>query len=272
VRRRKGRSDAFKALEFVLDSRQWRNQCRTRYVEVWRRAPTFFFHVYLAGFRLFLAHGQAYCKRIMSNAKLHNQAQFENERTLVLIKPDGVQRSLMGEIIRRIERTGLKFIAFKFLVPAKSQLIAHYNKDDAWFLSKGKRVVEDRMAHNLPVDKEPIEYGKEIIDLIVDFMTAGPILAFVVQGSEAVAVVKKLTGATEPKTSDVGTIRGDLTVDSYNHSSVQNRAVRNLLHCSESPEEAEREIAVWFKENELIKYKLISERMLYDVNLDGILE
>jgi nucleoside-diphosphate kinase len=103
-------------------------------------------------------------------------------------------------------------------------------------------------------------------------MTAGPVLALVIQGNESVAVVKKLVGATEPKTSDVGTIRGDLTVDSYDHSSVQNRAVRNLVHCSESPAEAEREIKVWFKPEEIVKYRLLQEQMLYDVNLDGILE
>ena len=198
--------------------------------------------------------------------------KFIEERTLVLIKPDGIQRSLMGEILKRIERTGLKFVAFKFLVPNKDQLVAHYNKQEEWFKTKGARIVEDRKLHGLPIEKESLEYGKEIIDLIVNFMTAGPVLAFVVQGNEAVAVVKKLTGATEPKTSDVGTIRGDYTVDSYDHSSVQNRAVRNLLHCSESPEEAEREIAVWFKPEEIIKYKTIQEQMLYDVNLDGILE
>lgn len=191
---------------------------------------------------------------------------------MVLIKPDGVQRSLLGEIIKRIERTGLKFTAFKLLVPNREQLVSHYNKKEDWFIAKGNRVVEDRKAHGMPVEKEAIEYGKEIIDLIVNFMTAGPVLAFVVQGNEAVAVVKKLTGATEPKTSDVGTIRGDYTVDSYDHSSVQNRAVRNLLHCSESPEEAEREIAVWFKPDEIVKYKHLQEKMLYDVNLDGILE
>ncbi len=198
--------------------------------------------------------------------------KFEEERTLVLIKPDGVQRSLVGEIIKRIERTGLKFTAFKLLVPNRDQLVRHYNKQQEWFMAKGTRVVEDRKAHGLPVEKEAIEYGKEIIDLIVNFMTAGPVLAFVVQGNEAVAVVKKLTGATEPKTSDVGTIRGDYTVDSYDHSSVQNRAVRNLLHCSESPEEAEREIAVWFTPAEIVNYKHLQEKMLYDVNLDGILE
>lgn len=198
--------------------------------------------------------------------------KFDGERSLVLIKPDGVQRSLVGEIIKRIERTGLKFTAFKLLIPNRDQLVRHYNKQEEWFKSKGERVVADRKAHGLPVEKEAIEYGKEIIDLIVNFMTAGPVLAFVVQGNEAVAVVKKLTGATEPKTSDVGTIRGDYTVDSYDHSSVQNRAVRNLLHCSESPEEAEREIAVWFTPAEIVNYKHLQEKMLYDVNLDGILE
>lgn len=198
--------------------------------------------------------------------------ELEKQRTLVLLKPDAVQRSLVGEILKRIERTGLKFTAFKFLVPTEDQLVRHYNKDEKWCMEKGTRIMNDRKAHNLPVEKDAMAYGKEIVDLIVKFMTAGPVLAFVVEGNESVAVVKKLVGATEPKSSDVGTIRGDFTVDSYDHSSVQNRAVRNLLHCSESPEEAEREIAVWFTPSEIINYRLVQEQILYDVNLDGILE
>jgi len=198
--------------------------------------------------------------------------KFEKQRTLVLLKPDAVQRSLVGEILLRIERTGLKFTAFKFLVVTEEQLTRHYNKDEKWFKEKGDRVVNDRKSHGLPVEKDAMEYGKEIVDLIVNFMTAGPILAFIVEGNESVAVVKKIVGATEPKTSDVGTIRGDYTVDSYDHSSVQNRAVRNLVHCSESPEEAEREIPVWFGPEEIVKYSTIQEKMLYDINLDGILE
>lgn len=198
--------------------------------------------------------------------------KFEEERTLVILKPDAIQRSLVGEILRRIENTGLKFVAFKFLVPGEEALVKHYNKDEKWFLEKGTRILNDRTAHGLPIEKEAVEYGKDIIGAIVKFMTAGPVLAFVVQGNESVAVVKKIVGATEPKSSDVGTIRGDYTVDSYDHSSVQNRAVRNLVHCSESPEEAERELAVWFKPEEIIKYKTIQEQILYDVNLDGILE
>ena len=94
----------------------------------------------------------------------------------------------------------------------------------------------------------------------------------VVEGNQSVAIVKKLVGGTEPTTSDVGTIRGDLTVDSYALSSIDGRAVRNLVHCSDSPEEAEREMKIWFSEKELIGYRLVGEQILYDVNLDGILE
>lgn len=197
---------------------------------------------------------------------------LHKERTLVIIKPDGIQRGLVGDIITRFERTGLKFTAFKFLVPNREQCLTHYNKDDEWFLRKGKRVVEDLQAQGLPIEKEAIEYGRGIIETIVRFMTAGPVLAMVIEGNQSVAIVAKITGSTEPSTSDVGTIRGDLTVDSYGHSTFQNRAVRNLIHCSESPEEAEREIKVWFSEQEIIAYKTAQERILYDVDLNGILE
>ncbi len=198
--------------------------------------------------------------------------EMHKERTFVIIKPDGVQRGLIGEIIKRFERTGLKFTGFKFLVPTKEQCVEHYHKDEAWFLKKGNRTIEDLKAQGLPVEKDAMAYGKAIIDTIVAFMTAGPVLAMVIEGNQSVAIVTKITGSTEPATSDVGTIRGDLTVDSYGHSTFQSRAVRNLIHCSESPEEAEREIKVWFDEEELIAYKTAQERILYDVNLDGILE
>ncbi len=196
----------------------------------------------------------------------------KKERSLVIIKPDGVQRALMGEIISRFERTGLKFISMKLIVPKAEQCWAHYNKDDEWFMKKGTRVVEDRKTHGLPIEKEAMEYGKDIIQSNVDFFTSGPVLAMVIEGNQSVAIVKKIVGGTEPTTSDVGTIRGDLTVDSYALSSLDNRAVRNLIHCSDSPEEAERELQIWFTKEELIGYRLVQEQILYDVNLDGILE
>ena len=194
------------------------------------------------------------------------------ERTFVILKPDTVQRSLVGEVIKRIERTGLKCTAMQMIVPTEEQLIAHYNKDDEWFLKKGTRIVEDLMAQGKPIDKEPIEYGKDIIRTIVKYMTTAPVVAMVWEGNQSVAVVTKLVGTTEPATSDVGTIRGDYTIDSYAHSTYESRSVRNLVHCSESPEEAEREIAIWFKEFSIMQYTTAQERIMYDVNLDGIAE
>lgn len=197
---------------------------------------------------------------------------IEKERTLILIKPDGVQRSLIGEIIHRVERSGLKIVALKLRVPTREQLVEHYHKDESWFVEKGARIVENRKEKGLPIEKEAIDYGRAIVEQLVAFMTSGPVVAIVVQGNQSVAVVKKLVGATEPLTSDVGTIRGDYTVDSYEHAGVQERAVRNLVHCSDQPKEAEREIGIWFSPEEIIKYRVIAEQILYDVNLDGILE
>lgn len=191
------------------------------------------------------------------------------ERSLVILKPDAVQRSLVGEIIKRFEQTGLKISAMKMFVPTEAQLLQHYNKDEAWFLKKGNRIIDDLKSHNMPVEKEAIEYGKDIIRTIVHYMTAAPVIGMVLEGNQAVAVVTKLVGTTEPSTSDVGTIRGDYTVDSYGHSSYENRAVRNLVHQSESPEEAEREIAIWFAENEIMNYVTAQERIMYDIDLDG---
>lgn len=194
------------------------------------------------------------------------------EQTFVIIKPDGVQRSLVGEIISRVERTGLKFTAMKLLLPKEEQCWTHYNKDEAWFQEKGARIVKELEERGMPVEKEAVEYGKDIVRQLVKFMTSGPVVAMVVEGNQAVNIVKKLVGGTEPLTSDVGTIRGDLTIDSYALAGIDGRAVRNLIHCSDKPEEAQREIKIWFSDQEIIKYRLVQEQILYDVNLDGILE
>ncbi len=197
------------------------------------------------------------------------QKQPHQERTLVILKPDTIQRSLMGEVIGRFERVGLKFTALKMIMATPEQLYTHYNKTEEWFLKKGKRIVDDLTTHGLPVTKTELEYGKSIIDNMVKYMTAAPVVAIILEGNEAVKVVTKLTGSTEPSTSDVGTIRGDYTVDSYGHASFEDRGVRNLLHSSESPEEAEREIKVWFTEDEITNYVTAQERIMYDVDWDG---
>ncbi len=199
-------------------------------------------------------------------------AHPKKERTLVILKPDAIQRSLVGEILKRFERTGLKFAAFKFFVPPAETTWIHYGKNDEWFLKKGTRTIEERQKNNLPIEKEAIDYGKDIIQGCVDLFTCGPVLAMVIEGNQSVAIVKKLVGGTEPTTSDIGTIRGDFTVDSYELAGIDNRAVRNLVHCSDSVEEAEREIKLWFNESEILNYRLVQEEILYDANIDGILE
>lgn len=200
------------------------------------------------------------------------KAHPKKERTFVIVKPDGVQRSLVGEIISRIERTGLKIVALKMLVPTEEQCWKHYDKDEVWFQEKGERIAKQLEGEGIELTKEPIEYGRDIIRQLASFMTSGPVVAMVVEGNQAVAVVKKLVGGTEPTTSDVGTIRGDLTIDSYDICGIDGRAVRNLIHCSDEPAEAEREIGLWMKDDEIIGYRLVQEAILYDVNIDGILE
>ena len=194
------------------------------------------------------------------------------ERSLVLLKPDTVQRSLVGEVIKRFENTGLKISAMKMIVPTEQQLLTHYNKDDAWYQRKGEGIVAELTAQGKEITKEPAEYGKDIIRTIVRYMTAAPVVAMIMEGNKAVSVVTKIVGTTEPSTSDVGTIRGDYTLDSYSHATFENRAVRNLVHQSESPEEAEREIVIWFKDEEIMNYATAQERIMYDVNFDGVNE
>jgi len=191
------------------------------------------------------------------------------ERSLVLLKPDTVQRSLIGEVTKRFEQTGLKISAMKMIVATEAQLLEHYNKNDERYERKGKGIITELTEQGKPIEKEPIEYGKDIIRTVVKYMTAGPVVAMVFEGNKAVAVVSKIVGSTEPATSDVGTIRGDYTLDSYGHATYENRAVRNLVHQSESPVEAEREIKIWFTESEIMQYVTAQERIMYDVNLDG---
>lgn len=196
----------------------------------------------------------------------------KKERTLVILKPDAVQRGLIGETIKRIENTGLKLVALKFITANEDQLWQHYNKDDAWFMKKGERILEERRAAGMSVDKEAIEYGKDIIRALVKFMSAGPVVPMVWEGNQAAGIVKKIVGSTEPLSSDAGTIRGDYTLDSYQLASRDERAVRNLIHCSDPAEDALREIPLWFSENEILQYRLIAEQILYDINLDGLKE
>jgi nucleoside-diphosphate kinase len=201
------------------------------------------------------------------------QEHHSKERTLVIVKPDGIQRSLVGEIIRRFENVGLKVVGMKMLVPTKEHIEAHYTLDPNWRRVTGEKTIESYKKKGLtPPSEDPLAITAVILENLKKYMTSGPVLAMVWQGAHAVKIVRKIGGGTEPLTSDVGTIRGDYVLDSYQMSDTDNRAVRNLLHMSGSVEEANAEISHWFKPEELTAYRVIHEEILYDVNLDGILE
>lgn len=200
---------------------------------------------------------------------------FDNkqEQTLVLVKPDGVQRGLIGESIKRYEKTGLKLIAIKMMVPNKKLALDHYSVDPEWALKTGTKSIEAWKAKGLtPPTNNPVELAETVRKQLVNFLSSGPVVAMVWQGMNAIKVIRKITGGTEPLTSEPGTIRGDYTIDSYRAADVDKRAVRNIIHASGSIEESEKEIKLWFKKEEITSYRLASEAIIYDVNLDGILE
>lgn len=203
-----------------------------------------------------------------------NNQRTSTDQTFVMIKPDGIQRSLIGEIISRFEKSGLKLVAIKMIVPDVPRLTEHYGKSDEWCEAKGQRVIENMLVRGEKPTKEAIEYGRDITHALVDYMSAGPAILMVWEGNRASAVVKKLVGDTEPYKSDVGTLRGDYTLDSYEKANLDGRAVRNLIHCTDpadGPDEVGREIGIWFDKSEILSYRLVSEDILYNIKLSGIL-
>jgi len=196
--------------------------------------------------------------------------ELQKEKTLVLLKPDAVQRNLIGEIIGRFERVGLKIIAMKFVVPTKEQAFKHYVKNEEEIVALGNRSIEGKKKSGVEVKEDPRTLGQQIIDRLVRFLSSGPVVAFVLEGNQAIAITRKIVGSTEPLQSAVGTVRGDYTIDSYVLADNDNRAVRNLVHASSSQFDSGYEIDVWFKKDEIYSYNNVRDRILYDVNLDNI--
>lgn len=200
-------------------------------------------------------------------------AHPKNERTLVIIKPDGIQRGLIGEVIRRYERSGLKLVALKMLIPTEKMVEEHYLLDSEWMMKTGVKNLKAYRDKGLkPPHDDPIKQSEMILKKLKKYFASGPVIAMVWQGAHAVDIVRKLTGGTEPLLSDVGTIRGDYVIDSYKMADDDVRAIRNIVHASGTIEEANAEIRYWFKPSELINYRLMVEAMLYEIDLGGILE
>lgn len=192
----------------------------------------------------------------------------KEERTLALIKPDGVKRGLSGEIVRRIEQRGLKIVAMKMIWATREQIDSHYPKDNAWIHRLGEKSLGTYQKYGIdPVaalgTADADEIGKMVRGWIVDFMVSGPLVKMVIKGVHAVDMVRKLCGNTLPNLADMGTIRGDYSVDSPALANSDKRAVHNIIHASETPEEAEHELKYWFSPEEIHDYKRAEEDIMF---------
>lgn len=195
-------------------------------------------------------------------------SKFKEEKTLVLIKPDGVKRGLIGEIIRRIEQRGLKIIALKMFQATREQIDNHYPKDPKWVSRLGEKTLGTYEKYGLDPIKElgadkPEEIGKMVRSWILDFMTSGPLVKMVVQGVHAVDMVRKICGNTLPNLAEMGTIRGDYSVDSPALANAGKRGVHNIIHASETQEETAHELEYWFSSGEIHEYKRAEEDIMF---------
>ena len=162
----------------------------------------------------------------------------KEERTLIVFKPDAVQRGIVGEILNRFEKAGLKIVGSKMLKPDYDHYFHHYEN----------------------IGKMVSRRGQDAFDVTLEMMNSGPVIAFVLEGIESVSLVRKMVGATEPKSALPGTIRGDYSHMSFAHADKNKVGVPNLIHASGDPEEAEQEIGHWFSESDLYDYESVHEK------------
>lgn len=186
------------------------------------------------------------------------------EKTLIIIKPDGVQRNLIGEIVSRFERAGLKLVAMKMMTANVEMIKKHYTLDPEWMRLVGEKSIKGLLDKGIePISRDPMVIAESVIDRLSKYLTSGPVIPMVLQGGHAVSVVRKIVGSTEPVMSDVGTIRGDFVLDSYQMAMDDERCVRNLIHASGTVNEAINEINLWFKNEEVMDYVLANESIIY---------
>lgn len=179
-----------------------------------------------------------------------------------MVKPDGVRKGLIGEIIRRLEQRDLKIIALEMFQPTFEQIDNHYPKEEWWITRLGTKTLSSYDKYGInPKEALGVETAEEIGPMVrtwlIDYMTSAPLVRMIVEGAHAVDVVRKIAGPSLPYVAEIGTIRGDFSVDSPAIANSEKRAVMNILHASETPEEAAHEIKHWFGEtaDKIFSYK-----------------
>lgn len=183
-----------------------------------------------------------------------------NERTLVLIKPDAILRGIVGEIIKRFERVGMKIVAMKMIQASRETLEKHYFKDEKWMKEKGELY---KKKLRLPEDTDAVKVGRGIMESLVKDMQVSPIIAIVLEGHNAVHTVKRLTGPTNIDEALPGTIRGDFSHDTFELANKSNRPNLTIIHATDNQNDAEKEINFWFSPSEIHSYTKPEESVHY---------
>jgi len=192
--------------------------------------------------------------------------EIAKERSLLLIKPDVLQRQIVGEIITRFERKGFKMIAMKMLNATEEQVGEHYVDEDSYLIEVGEKAKKGAKARGEDISNwDSLERGKIIRQRNIEYLTCGPIVAVVLEGFGVISGVRKLLGSTSPAAGDVGTIRDDYSLDTFQLADFVSRSTRTMIHASDSVENAEREMKIWFDESELCdNYETAAEKIFYD--------
>jgi len=189
------------------------------------------------------------------------------EKTLLIFKPDILQRQIVGEIISRFERKGFKIVGMKMSVPSRELIGKHYTDDPKYLIDTGDRAKISAEARGEDTSNwNSLEKGKWIRESNINYLTCGPVIAMVLQGFGVIAGVRKMLGSTSPADGDVGTIRADFSLDSFALADEQGRVTRSMIHASDSVENAEREIGLWFNATEISEYETAAEKIFYDVS------
>lgn len=187
------------------------------------------------------------------------------EQTFVMIKPDGIKRGVIGEILHRFERMGLKIVAMKMVSPTEELLLKHYQSDkESTLMRWGEKTLSTYKKYGKDTKKDfgtedPLELGKLVNKWLFDYVQSGPVLAMILEGRHAVENVVNLAGPTMPVAAPAGTIRGDFSTDSAAYANIERRGVMNLIHISASVEEANFEKMLWFTPEEIVSYKRYGE-------------
>jgi nucleoside-diphosphate kinase len=197
--------------------------------------------------------------------QLNQKGQPHVERTLVILKADAVQRGIIGEILTRFEKTGLKVVGMKMIVASPDLANKHYPASRREFIEgMGNRTIDSYAEHSMDIEaeygrKDPYKIGLQVQKWLVEFLTSGPVVALVLEGPHAIELTRKLVGGTLPLKAQPGTIRGDYSFDSSALANSSKRPVRNLIHASGNREEADFEVGLWFGPEELFDYDTVHQ-------------